>query len=200
MLNNPNVQAFIDHVKAECKKHKIKLQLRPVKFLLLTGNIKCGGYFDSEERRLVVATNNEDAWLSLLVHEYGHLTQWAEGCKEWEEGCEGIGHLEDWLAGKRKKNIKQHIDKSRDLELDNEKRSVKLIKQWKLPIDIKDYIKRANAYVQFYNWMYYSRKWSKPGNSPYRNQAIYDAMPDTFRMNYKQMAKKYQKLFEEQNI
>ena len=123
-----------------------------------------------------------------------------EGCKEWEEGCEGIGHLEDWLAGKRKKNIKQHIDKSRDLELDNEKRSVKLIKQWNLPIDIKDYIKRANAYVQFYNWMYYSRKWSKPGNSPYRNQAIYDAMPDTFRMNYKQMAKKYQKLFEEQNI
>jgi hypothetical protein len=84
--------------------------------------------------------------------------------------------------------------------LDNEKRTVKLIKKWKLPIDLNDYIKKANAYIQFYNWMRYSKRWSSPGNAPYSNKAIYEAMPPNFRMNYKKMSDKYFKLYKEQNI
>lgn len=197
---DPNVQAFLEFVKQECKKHKVKLELRKVRYLKLDKTIKCGGYFDSEERRLVVATKNEDTWLPLLVHEFAHLTQWVDNCEPWAKGADGLFFVEEWLSGKKVRNIKKYLGQSRDLELDNEKRSVKLIKKWNLPIDIEDYIKRANAYVQFYNYMYYSRKWCKPGNSPYRNQAIYESMPSSFRMNYKKMSEKYVKIYKEQNI
>ena len=193
-----NVERFIEHVKAECKKHKIKLQLRKVKYLKLYGNIKCSGYFDEEVGVLAIAIGRE-GWLGVLVHEYGHLTQWVEQCKAWTDGA-GTANIDHWLSGKRVRNIKVALAKTRDLELDNEKRSVKLIKKWELPIDIKVYIQKANAYVQFYNYIYYTRRWATPTNSPYRNPAIYGKMPTTFRMNYKTLSKIHMKVFEDSGI
>ncbi len=55
------------------------------------------------------------------------------------------------------------------MELDNEKRSVAIIKAWDLPIDVKTYTQKANAYIQFYNWMFFTRRWCTPQNSPYKN-------------------------------
>jgi hypothetical protein len=195
-----NVKAFIEHVKGHCKEVGIRCQIRPVKYLVLSGNIRCSGYFCEETMRLVVAGKNKD-WLGILAHEYAHLTQWQDKSTNiWQTGSTGVTHLDDWLGGKRIRSIKKAIEWSRDLELDNEKRTVKLIKKWKLPIDLNDYIKKANAYIQFYNWMRYSKRWSSPGNAPYSNKAICEAMPANFRMNYKKMSDKYLKLYKEQNI
>jgi len=150
--------------------------------------------------KLVVAGKSKD-WLGVLAHEYAHLTQWKDKSTNiWQTGSTGVTHLDDWLGGKKIRSIKKAIQQSRDLELDNEKRTVKLIKKWKLPIDLNDYIKKANAYIQFYNWMRYSKRWSSPGNAPYGNKAIYEAMPPNFRMNYNKMSDKYLKLYKEQNI
>ena len=195
-----NVRAFINHVKGHCKEVGIKCQIRPVKYLVLSGNIRCSGYFCEETMRLVVAGKSKD-WLGVLAHEYAHLTQWQDKSTNiWNTGSTGVTHLDDWLGGKKIRSIKKAIQQSRDLELDNEKRTVKLIKKWKLPIDLNDYIKKANAYIQFYNWMRYSKRWSSPGNAPYGNKAIYEAMPTNFRMNYNKMSDKYLKLYKEQNI
>ena len=60
----------------------------------------------------------------------------------------------------------KYIGYTRDLELDNEKRAVRMIRKWKLSVDVDKYIKGANAYIHFYNWMGYTRRWSKPTNSP----------------------------------
>ena len=183
---NKNVQDFLQYVKSECKANGIKIDLRKRKYLVLSGNIKCSGYFDSENKVLVVATKRED-WLPILVHEFGHFTQW-------------MGDVDAWLGGKEIKNIKRSLGKSRDLELDNEKRSVAIIKAWGLPIDVKTYTQKANAYVQFYNWMFFTRRWCTPQNSPYKNPKIYGEMPTTFRMNYKQMSPKYKKIFQAAGI
>ena len=200
MSERDNIKRFMDHVKGHCKEVGIRCQIRPVKYLVLSGNIRCSGYFCEETMRLVVAGNSKD-WLGILVHEYAHLTQWQDKSTNiWKTGSTGVAHLDDWLGGKKIRSVKNAIEQSRDLELDNEKRSVKLIKKWQLPIDLKDYIKRANAYVQFYNYMRYSKSWSRPGNAPYSNKAIYEAMPGSFRMNYKKMNEKYVKLYKEQNI
>ena len=193
-----NIEAFIQHVKSECKKHKIKLVMRNVSYLKLSDGIRCSGYFDEEERVLAVAMK-KDMWLGVLVHEYAHLTQWLENCEAWRKGCKGLPKVDEWLTGKKVRGIKQALAYSRNLELDNEKRSVKLIKKWKLPIDIKDYVKRANAYVQFYNYLYYSKKWCRPNNSPYDNKSIVDSMPTTFRMNYETMSDKYKQLYKQEN-
>jgi len=196
---NKNAQQFVNHVKSECKTNGIKVELRKRKYLVISGNIKCSGYFDSEEKRLVVATERED-WLPILVHEFGHFTQWMDDCKEWRTSGDSLGEVDEWLGGKEIKNIKRSLGKSRDLELDNEKRSVAIIKAWGLPIDIKTYTQKANAYIQFYNWMFFTRRWCSPTNSPYKNPKIYEEMPTTFRMNYKQMSPKYKKIFQAAGI
>lgn len=200
MSKNKNVKDFIQHVKEHCKEVGIKCDIRPVNYLVLSGNIRCSGYFCEETMKLVVAGKSKD-WLGILVHEYAHLTQWQDTRTNiWKRGSTGVTNLDDWLGGKKIRSVKKAIEWSRDLELDNEKRSVKLIKKWKLPIELNDYIKKANAYIQFYNWMRYSKRWSRPGNAPYSNKAIYEAMPANFRMNYKKMSDKYLKLYKEQNI
>jgi len=190
---------FVKYVRKQCKLYGIKCDLRNTKYLKLSGNIQCSGYFDEQTKVLAVAMNRAD-WIEILAHEYCHLTQWVEGCKEWKNGTTGVDKVDQWLSGKAIRNIKKWLAYSRDLELDNEKRTVALMRKWGLNVDVDFYIKKANAYIQFYNYMYHSRKWSNPGNAPYSNKVVVEAMPDTFRMRYGQMSKRLLKLYKEQNI
>jgi hypothetical protein len=195
-------RAFISWVKSKCKQHGVECSLRNVKYLKLSGNIKCSGYFDdggNKHPKLVVAMNRVD-WLGVLVHEYCHLTQWAEGHELWEKAGKSLAYMDDWLSGSSVKNISRHLANARDLELDNEKRSVNLIRKWNLDIDVDDYVKRANAYIQFYNYIRTTRRWSKPTNSPYTNSNLLLAMSNKFNMNYKKMSKKVEKAFINENI
>lgn len=192
--------AFVNHVKKECRSRKVKFDLRKRSgYLRLSGNIKCSGYFDGDFKELVVAAKRKD-WVEILVHEYGHLTQWAEQCKEWV-ACGGtIDHVERWLSGERVKHVFNHIRSLRDLELDNEKRSVELIKRFDLPVDTKRYIKKANGYVYFYTWMMKTRRWSGLDNSPYSNENIISAMPEEFQENYENVPDYVAKVFKEEGL
>ena len=190
---------FVKFVRNKCKEHGVKFDLRRTKVVTLSDNIKCSGYFDEEEPRLVVAKNRPD-WLQILVHQYSHLTQWVENCSEWKNGCIGITKVDEWLNGTDVKNIKKYLALSRDLELDNEKRSVALIKKWDLDIDVDEYTRKANAYVLFYNYLYHTRRWSDPKNSPYTNQNIIGKMSNKFNMRYNEMSKKYLELFQKENV
>jgi hypothetical protein len=194
-----NVRQFIKFVKAECEANDIKLKLKRTHYIVASKSIRCSGYFDEVSRELVVARNNPQ-WLEILVHEFAHLTQWKDNCKEWRNLGDSITKVDDWLAGKRVKYVKKALGRVRDLELDNEKRSTKLIKDWGLPIDIKEYTQKANAYVQFYNWMYFTRRWCSIKNSPTKNPEVYKQMPTIFRMDYKNMSEKYLRIFEEQGV
>ena len=198
---NKKTQDFIAYVKAECKKNGVKCDLRKVSYVRLSKGMKCSGWFDSdsEQPRLVCSMNRSD-FLEILVHEFCHVQQWIEQCPEWIKSDYSMNYIDEWLSGKEVKNIKKHIGLSRDLELDNEKRSVKMIKKFNLDIDIEMYIKRANSYVLFYNWMLESRKWSTPQNSPYKNKKLLSVMPSTFRMDYTKIPEKIRKIYEEENI
>ena len=190
---------FIKHVEQECKKHNVKCILKNTKTVQLDGSSRCSGYFDEES--LVVAMNRPDA-MQILVHEYCHLTQWVDQCEIWVHSTNYQSHdkLYRWLAGEDIKDIEQAIAICRDIELDNEKRSVKMIKKFNLDIDIDLYIKKANAYIQFYNYLLISRRWCKPSNTPYKNNVLVEAMPIKFNMDYKKLSKKLLKIFEEENI
>lgn len=194
-----NDKAFIAHVKAHCKELNIKCDLRPTKWVYCGPNIKCSGYFDNEGKILVVSMNCKDA-LGVLVHEYCHLTQWQDGIELWDIASDSLNKVEAWLQGKRVRNVAVHLAHSRDLELDNERRSLRMIKKWKLSVDIEDYVRKANAYVHFYNWLYYSRSWSKPGNSPYSNKLVLSTMSSKFNMRYDQMPRKVFNAFAAEDI
>jgi hypothetical protein len=199
LKDQPEVKRFISFVKDECKKYGIRCTLKRSKYLVLSDSgMKCSGYFDDYDRELAVAMNG-DLWLGVLVHEYSHLTQWIDNPKVWidiEKYNSGT-KVDDWLHGKAVRNPEFHIDIVKNLELDNEKRTVALIKEHGLDkhIDIPQYIKRANAYVQFHNWMKHSRSWYKIPNTPYSNTYITDRMPTKFNMNYDKMSKEVYQIF-----
>lgn len=191
---------FVKWVQEQCKLYGVKCRLKNVKYLRLTPTIKCSGYFDGGDvPELVVAMNRKD-WIEILVHEYCHLTQWVEKIPLWTQSADSLNKIDIWLNGGKVKFIKKHLGIARDLELDNEKRSVNLIQEWGLNVDVEHYIQKANAYVQFYNYMGISRRWSKPGNSPYSNENIISEMPSTFSMKYKKMSKKVENIFIQENI
>jgi len=190
---------FLHYVKGKCRKHGIKLVLREVGYLKLDGNIKCSGYFDDEGGMLVVAMKSPLA-LEILVHEFGHLTQYVDNCKPWRNLGNSLDKMTDWLQGKDIRNTDKYINAARDMELDNEKRSVQIIKDFGLDIDIDSYIKRANSYVYFYNWMKTTRRWSSPNNSPYKNKALLEVMPKTFQKSYRTIPKRIAKVFKQEQI
>lgn len=194
----PNNLKFVQHVKEQCAFYGVKCSLRPVKYVSLYGN-KCSGWFDETVPELVVSMKRTDC-IEILVHEYSHLTQWVEGIELWGRAEVSLTKLWGWLDGKNHRNMAEHIGVCRDLELDNEKRSVKNIKKFNLDIDPQQYIKRANAYVQFYNYLVISRKWSNPDNSPYKNQRLLEAMSPKFNMKYDTLTPKLEKIFREENI
>ena len=192
----PNDLAFIDFVKQECKRVGIKCILKNVKSVKLSegSNARCSGYFDSENKELVVSMKRPDS-LAILVHEYCHLTQWEEQIPLWKKADVSLTKIDEWLCGKEIRNIIKHLAIARDLELDNEKRSAKMIRKWKLSINIKDYIQKANSYIHFYNYIYYTRKWSKPRNTPYTNKQIQAIMSDRFNMRYDVLPEKIHNAF-----
>jgi hypothetical protein len=197
---NEKEKSFLNFVKKECKKYGVTFRLEKKPYLVLHGDSNmefCGGYFDGEEKVLACAAKRPD-YISLLAHEYCHLTQWVENCDAWKKADdnESLNALAAWLNGENVKNIKYHLGVCRDLELDNEKRTVAIIKKFNLDIDIDLYIRRANSYVLFYNHMYYTRKWCTPSNSPYKVEAIYSNMSSKFNMKYKSMSNKVKRIFD----
>lgn len=188
---------FIAYVMLECEKLGVKVNLRPCRYVKMTKSVRCSGYFDSENKQLVVAMNRPGA-LGILVHEYCHVTQWVDDIDLWHNASST--KFDEWLGGKRIHNVHKYIGYTRDLELDNEKRVVRMIRKWKLSVDVDKYIKGANAYIHFYNWMGYTRRWSKPTNSPYTNKHILSSMSTRFNMQYEHMSEKVYNAFLEADI
>jgi hypothetical protein len=188
---------FIKFVKDECKKYGVKCDLRKGKYVKIDPNIKCSGFFD--EKSLVTAMKNPNAF-GVLAHEYCHLTQWVDKIPLWKKADKALTKVDEWLGGKPVRNIKKYLAIARDLELDNEKRTVKLLKKFGFDDMIEDYTRKANAYVHFYNYMLFTRKWSNPNNSPYNNKKVLSVMSSKFNMKYSEMTQKVKKVFESEGI
>ena len=196
---NKNTKAFVEYVKQQCKENGVICDLRDTSHVIVAKGIKVSGYFDDSVPTLVCSMKRKDSY-EILAHEFAHFTQWMDQCYEWASLGDSVSKVDDWLQGKKVKNIKRCLAKVRDLELDNEKRTVKLIKKFNLPVDIQKYKKKANAYVMFYNHLYRTRRWCKPGNSPYSNRRVMEVMPYKFNMNYSKIPKKLEKIFIEEGI
>ena len=199
-LHDKNSVNFIEEVRATCKLYGVKCSIRDVAYVKL-GSFKCGGWFDGEDMELVCSMKN-DKGIALLAHEFSHFYQWAEGSELWEIAAKSNSHsaMHDWIEGKPVRNIKKHIAICRDLEVDAEKRAVKMIKKYNLPIDIDEYIRGANAYIYFYNYILDIRRWSKPNNSPYRNKILIASMPKTFMKDYSVLPDRLLRVYQEQGI
>ena len=198
---NKEVKAFIEHVQKKANRLGVKIFLSKDKFLTLPGGAQCSGYFDSNEpTTLAVATGRGiKFWITILVHEFCHMEQWHKDKEMWAKSDTSY-LIDDWLSGKNfsKKKINELIDTARNLEMDCEKRAVKTIKKWNLPIDTEEYIQKSNAYILFYNYLKKVRKWTTANNSPYRSKKIYTHMSKKFLKDYSELPIEVEKIFDKQ--
>lgn len=197
---NKDIDNFIDFVRNDCKENKIEILFSLKSYVISEAeNIKSNGFFCDVTKKLAVAIRmSQDKWLKTFVHEYSHMQQWLKNKKLWKNGSIGCEKSFDWLLGNIElKNPGKYLDMIKNLELDCEKRAVKNIKRFNLPLDVSMYIKSANCYVHFYNFMKQSRKWYKIGHEPYRNKNLIDLMPDNFDMDYSKIPKNSLKYFQQ---
>ena len=188
-----NQEKFVQYVKDQCQKHNVKLTLDPSEHVFV-GGAKCGGYFDSFDKsnvQLVVATGRPfEEWVELLAHEFCHFLQWSEGSPFFTESTVGgvqIDQIVDlWLQGLVELSEEQkesYLNFMLELEKDCEERTVRLIREFDLPVDSEYYIQKSNAYVLFYKVLQKTRKWCDV--SPYRHKEVTDQMPVDFILDYK---------------
>jgi len=203
-----NIQSFILSLKRKANKLGVTLQLDNKKHIEITDNIKVCGFFMERIGRipgiLATATGLSIAeWLPILVHESCHMDQWQEKISLWKE-CGKLPEeiIDNWIEGKNytKKTVEHAIKITRNLELDCEQRAVKKIKRFNLPINIDEYIQRANVYLFFHNWVLLKRKWYNTQNEPFTNQKIYGLMNKDWYESYDEMPPLLLKAFKKYKI
>lgn len=190
---------YIEMVKASCKKHKVRLVFKDS---YSTNN--CMGYFgeDTEHKtydmELCISAKEKVAvWFPTFVHEHCHMRQWIEGSRYWL-ATEGRGRenscdiLWGFLDGKVKnRKINYHIGLVRDLELDCERRVLREIEKYDLPIDADVYAQQASAYVHSYNYIKEFKRWYPKGKSPYSVPEVWKELPTNLKGNYKDAPRYY---------
>jgi hypothetical protein len=177
------VSTFVFDVIESAKENKVKIILDPNKVDFGEGEVS--GLFDSDALELTVCTNKPvEEWVSILVHESCHMDQHAEDAPAWInldiKGHDSCTLLDMWLGNIIDLNNDQLtnvINRVLEMELDCEKRSVEKIKRYKLPLDVKEYVQKANAYMYFYRALMRTRKWTDKEKSPYSVEKVWKQMP-----------------------
>jgi len=159
-----NAEQVIQEITRRAWSFGVMVLISPNKGITGPDGLVTGGEFDETVPSLVASQcSTQQDTLGLILHEYSHLTQWAEGCSEWVAHQKTPGMWE-WINGKPLKNAGTVVDTTRSLEADCERRTVRLIRELDAPIDVKDYCRKANAYLHFHNVIKAKRKWYKaPG-------------------------------------
>lgn len=150
----------------------VSILLSPESVVFPEKNVGCSGYFDSAAKppQIVVATGYPD-WLSTLVHEYCHATQWFEDTAAWT-ATDKANDMWEVFQGKRVHNLAAKAAIHREMEADNERRTIRLLKQLRAPVDIEQYTRAANAYLHFYNLIPETKKWYGKTKGPYQTREV----------------------------
>jgi hypothetical protein len=80
------------------------------------------------------------------------------------------------------------------LELDCERRSTLKIDKYYLPLNSREYIQKANAYVYLYHVLLHTRKWYAKGKAPFHLPSVWTKMPADFDRDYDHIPTRYKKL------
>ncbi len=204
VMYDKHIDKFLRDLQRRCKKYNITFLMSGLDYVKF-GSGKSNGFFNPETNEMAISIGKPvKKWLNTLVHESCHFDQWVQNCKEWRamnnERTDACTQLFEWLEDERKLSDEKAIKMAsimRDLELDNERRTIEKIKKYNLPIDIKEYAKGAGAYVMFYNYIGKHKKWYKIGKEPYHNKKIQRLMPTNLRGKYDVLTPKLEKLYKE---
>lgn len=161
--DNENVQKFLDYVHSQLRKNKFKLILHMDNLKIGKNNVS--GYFSEDTKEIVISIKEEN-WLEILVHEFNHFVQFINNEEKYVLINQGesnfLNELWEWLDGNIELNPKRKnllFKTVLEMELDCERKSVEMIKNFDLPIDIEEYKTIANIYIFYYTYAKNNRCW-----------------------------------------
>lgn len=164
-------------------------------------NVRCAGYFCDATPELVVGCYKKiEEWLPVFVHETCHRDQATSNARVWKatiDGTDPLTLLHQWLDKTielKPEQLRRVVDAVLNIELDCEKRVVKKIKRNKLPINVDEYIQKANAYVYFYLSLEITRKWYAKNRAPFYLESVWRKMPTHYVDDYTSMPRPIRKL------
>ncbi len=193
-------QSFLKHVREICRQYKIKFKVGNGRTVIMKPfGFKALGYFDEYEKILHCAKGrSEEAFLSVLVHEFAHLLQWIEKDNLYTS-CNHpkYGSVQNavcmWVNNElniRDRELQSYTEKMIDCELNAERRALKLIKQFELPVNIERYSKVASATLFSYWMTKKQRKWDFKITARQM-----DASGGSLRRSFKSLPKKVESSF-----
>lgn len=204
-MRNSNLHRCIEDIKKVAQAHSVTIKLYDTPSIVYdtSGTIKVAGYFDGDVRELACATGKpESEWMPIFLHEACHMFQFIENCKAWSDTeldkyHEAYGTMDCYFQGwyVPKGLLKKAFNAAFGCELDCEKRTVELIKQYSLDINLDEYIQKANSYIWGYQLMHKYRQWFVDNKSPYSIEAVWKAMPNHFNVDYDNMPPELEKLY-----
>lgn len=171
-----NRQQVVKEIRRRCKLFGVRVELSNEEMVRWSKKSRVSGYFDSEARggpKLACGTcPSEESFLGVLLHEYCHVTQWVENCTAWREDdiLSAKYDTDGWIYSGRKcsAGMRKAFAARRDLEADNERRTVRLIKELGVKqINLPRYIRASNSYIHFYNTIPETNSWYHPDRQPY---------------------------------
>lgn len=184
-------RGVIRSIRRKAKRNGVKVRFDLNDIVYVDKHDKTGSagfFYEGTPLQLAVGIGKPfDKWISVLLHESSHMDQFfdrkltVEKRKLWEDGC--IGFFE-WLAGNRQCNQKQLDAVTKaivDCERDCEIRTVEKIKHWGLPINLEEYIKKANTYLFGYELVKQTRTWH---NELYNYEDVWKEAPTDFYNDY----------------
>lgn len=147
------------------------------------GSDKCHGMFEFNSKdqpviKVAIGNKTNDQWFGVLIHEYCHFVQWRDDSPIWIAFEESNFNIDDIIKSPKKyrKQILQLIR----LEVDCERKTLKLIKKHKLFCP-KQYAKEANAVLYKYGFLYTHGFW--PSRSPELSKS-WKVCPDRIHRSY----------------
>jgi hypothetical protein len=188
---------YFESILELCGNNGVRVNLVNAAKVEFSKNVFTSGYFDEET--LTVATDNPlEEWFTVFIHESRHLFQFLYSpiWKIRTYGKDPCLALDDWLEEKTEYTnlqIQRIADAVVALERDCELQTVATIRQYNMPFDTTDYIKRANSYLYFYDLVRRHRKWYK--TQPYKISEIVQIMPGRVILNHHRLTPKLHKLF-----
>lgn len=199
---SPDVRAWVEFEIMASNAHDISVNIQRKRQVRMD-NVMVSGYFCSHTDRLFVAGLSRD-WLPIMVHETCHRDQYTEQIKIWNdtitlnaEEHDPLTLMHEWLEHKRElgsRKLKEVLLGALALELDCEKRSAEKIDRFYLPINLKEYIQKANAYVYFYLALQHTRRWYPKGHAPFSLPEVWTKMPANFDNDYTKIPKRIKDL------
>lgn len=211
-----NFSDFIKFTEQHCLDNNIKFtKSKDISIPFAGTDSLCTGYFDDGKLNdtmpeLAVAMGSPAAF-GVLVHELNHSIQFLENSKEWidisptESEVVEYGNLSqdlffNWIDGKVRPSscdLMRQFKATVRVELDCEIRTVQMIKDKGIDIDVVEYTQKANSYVYMYQYFLKHRTFYKSGKEPYNIEAVWSNMPKDFEtLEYlKPLDETYERLY-----